>query len=102
MADDEKVEIYVPNKLFDKSLSSEGLAKVISSAIEGCSMIWSVGGWGQKWEGIVDMGSGDIDIDVYGKSFEDIRVEMGYEECVVNRHKSRVRGVFGEIGLRKE
>ena len=98
MGSDRVVEKYVPNRRFDESLDAEGLAKVISSEIDGCSMLFCTEGW----TGGVDMGSGDIGIDVYGKSFKDIRVEISYDESVVNRHKREVRGVFGNIGLRKE
>jgi len=78
----------------------------ICEKIEGCDIELSEG----NWEGGVDFGSGYIGINVCGAvSFigkdrhcsGDLRVDMNCSEGVTRRHRSCVRGVFGEIGLRK-
>lgn len=98
MDEGRKVEKYVPNKNFDSTLDGEGLAGVICSEIDKC---WTFSD-NDKWAGGVDMGSGFIGIDVYGTDFKDIRVEMSYNGSIIRRDLSRVRGVFGDVGLRRE
>ena len=95
----EKPEIYVSNKRFPKSLDEEGLIDEIHSSLEGCSFQHL----GDRWEGDVNMGSGDINITVYDKcAADEVRVELDYGEKVIMRHLSKVRGVLGNIGFAKK
>ena len=100
----------MPSKRFGEvfnngsDVNASSLVEVICGKIDGCRIKLS----GNSWEGRVKVGSGFIDIGVSGVAWfvddvyaGDLEVSMSYADSVVKREKSRVRRVFGDIGLRK-
>ena len=104
-------EEFVPcrrlGKEFDYSFNIDacGVAEVIYSRL---GVFMEVSGSGMA--GKVNFGSGPINISVTGSvvlgednSYSgDLSVDMTYDKYVTSKHKSKVRGVFGDIGLVKK